>query len=235
MAGLESLSNPLERLPVLNGAGSLSGYVKTNPLTNSADWDVDQQYFLGDSCRSPLDGHIYVYTGGDRPALPSPPPNEATGPITSIRGGVDPSLDSVQDVVGGYWLRNAPLSSLVTLNPTEPTVSATWVVTDGVLALPEVAGATYMAVVQGVQAAAAYVAGDKTTVTLTPSGTGAAAVTASLVPNVSATPSNFSFSTTLVFTTGTGAGPFTVTLTGAILGSALTGVTGVKVTLLRLA
>jgi hypothetical protein len=235
MAGLESLSNPLERLPVLNGAGSLSGYVKTNPLTNSADWDVDQQYFLGDSCRSPLDGFTYVYTGGDLPALPSPPPNEATGPITSIRGGVDPSLDSVQDVAGGYWLRNAPLSSAVGAGLAPTVVSgATWTVTGGVLALPLASNAKYLAVVQGVlNLAAGFAATDHCVITLTPNGVAPVPVLATLVPGTGTTA--FHFSASLVFDSDLTVLPLhTVTLSGASVGTAPTTVTNVKMNVIRL-
>jgi len=221
MAGLDSLSNPLERIYLMNGAGSFCGYVKTDPITNNADWNVDQQYFIGDSCRSPLDGFTYVYTGGDLPAPPAAPPNQDTGPITSKRGGADPSLAEVAN--GGDWLRTAPLSSDVGSLAPVVTPGASWTLTGNVLTLPAAASAKYMAVVHGsLTLAAGFSAADWSTLTLTPSGTGAGAVNLTLNATTNATPVRFGQS--VVFTTGTGAAPFTLTVSGASAGTAPTAV-----------
>lgn len=79
--GLESLSNPLERLSVLPTSVSL----RVNPLTNSPEWSAVVQYFKNDIVVSGVNGGAYIFVGG---ALDQ----------SCVRGGVDPALDTA-----GLW------------------------------------------------------------------------------------------------------------------------------------
>ena len=102
--GLESLQNPLERLSVLPTTMCWRG----NPVTNDPTWDVSLQYFRNDVVVSGVNGGAYVFTGGLFSA--GPPVVE---PLWTIRGGVDPALDT-----NGFW-------SKVTQTGVETSVSAT--------------------------------------------------------------------------------------------------------------
>lgn len=215
MSTLDSLPNPISRIPVLNSDGSASVFVKSSPLDNSVDWIPELQYFVGDTVRSPLDGFLYTYQGGALQDPPAPPPNTDTGPIVSKRGGSDPSESSYD--VGGDWVRSAPYSGLWdTLTPTiADGGSGVWTVTNGVMDLPLAPSAVYMAVIQGTSTkGTALLSADWSKITLTPNGTGAVAVATNVVPIVDTVELSVSFAQSLVFSTGTGIGPFTLTLSG---------------------
>lgn len=233
MSTLDNLPNPTSRIPVLNAAGSYSAFLKSGPVDNDVNWDPALQYYIGDMVRSTIDGALYVYQGGALAAPPASPPNQATGPIVTKRGGVDPALDAYD--AGGQWVPCAPVSGLI--DSIAPVVASggggAWAVTGGTVNLPPVPGATYLAIVQGVaNKGSAMANGEFSQVILTPSGTGAVAVQFQALPAVGS--NQVAFTGSLVFSTGTGAAPFTVILSGNTGGGTFIATT-LKLTVVRLA
>jgi hypothetical protein len=214
MASLESLANPLERLSVLPTTMNL----RKNPLTGLPVWDASIQYYLNDMVISQIDGGAYVFSGGVAP-------NEQT----TIRGGVDPSADAT-----GKWIKTFPngVSYYDSLNPTVADGGAgAYTITNGSLTVPE--GSEWFVSVQSTTTSVAPLVADQVVSwTMTGSGAGGSAVQWDVLPRADATALTTHWSGSGYVSVGTGAGPFTLALTGSYAGAVQTAT--VKVLAIRL-
>lgn len=236
---LESLSNSLERSLALNGQrqGCSVTQVRSDPATNSAEWSVDAQYFIGDWVVDPADGQMYCYNG-ELVAFAGPPPY--TEIKTSTLGGVSPYNGAAGWLKAGPTGVNQYETRLPTFTNPLPAGGA-WVgAANNVISVPaalSAVGTEWLVTVQGTLTyGAAQTAGDLQTITLTASGTGAVSASYTIQPTVGGLATNWSCS--LAIQTGTNAPPLvaqTITLTGsADAGGAAATLSNLRVTAVRL-
>ena len=213
MSALESLSNPLERLATLptavqarsNGAGDIT-------------WDATLQYFRGDLAISSLDGGAYVFTGG-------------TFERSSVLGGSDPA--AAPTLWTSLAPNGVPQSAVYTSGaPIVGAANAYTLPAGASISAPE--GSVWLCVVDGaVSTAAATVAGDRTTFSFTPNGTGANAGVLTIIPIVDTVATTTPFGYSAVVNVGTGG--TSITATAAYVGSVGTLATGLRISYVRLA
>jgi hypothetical protein len=211
MASLESLSNPLERLVILNTTMSFR-----TQATGDTVWDVLQQYYLNDVVFSSVDGGAYIWLGG---------PDFRT----TVRGGDDPS------VAGSGWaaLSAEYVTQSSVIQPTVGTPAANVIpLTTNAVTVPD--GSWWQVSVQATcTASQALVAGDVVTFTLTASGTGASSKSWDVVPIVDAATVSTDWGAAGLVIAGTGGTTGqTLTLT-ATYAQALQTPTNVAVVLIR--
>lgn len=216
MASLESLSNSLERLNVLQ---TLASARQSSP--GDLLWDAGTQYYLNDIAVSPTDFGAYCFTGG-------------ASARTTIRGGTDPAATPL------LW---TPLSKQgVGFNDVEEFTSVAPIVgAAGAFTLPAgaslagaAAGEAWLVTIQGViQTPLVQVAAtDKVQFTLTGAGAGGTVQALDIQPNVGVVANDFS--ATAVINVGTGG--TAIALQGAynVAGQVPTLNTGLRVTYVRL-